>query len=143
MDIETSREGMAQELSRLRSSKLATQAGWEVFHEDLLVFVGMRSRRTPGQLYLLRASFDEYPKRAPSILFVDPATKAPSADAWPPGLQHSTNPPGICTPGTREFYEHFHKNQQQHAWDRAKHSLLATVHEIQRLVDTCGQEKFA
>lgn len=143
MDIETSREGMGQELSRLQSSKLALQAGWEISHEDLLVFVGMRSRRAPGQFYLLRASFDEYPKRAPSFVFVDPDTKAPSDSAWPPGVRHSADPPGICTPGTREFHEHFHKNEPQHAWDRVKHTLLATVHEIQRLLDTCGQKKFA
>jgi len=140
MDVETSREGMLLALDTVKESQLAVEAGWVITSEDLCIYISMRSRREEGPTFLMRASFDDYPARAPSCLFVDPGTKVPGPSAWPTGV--GSHPRGICTPGTREFHEDYHKNDAKYPpWDRKKYPFLATVHEIQRLIDTKGNTK--
>ena len=100
------------------------------------VYVALSRRKDPNRAYLLRVLFDDFPKRAPSYVFVDPETKQDVPDAWPPGVMHS--PSKICTPGTREFHEDLHKNDASHRWDPDRCTFLSTLRMIHRLMEAAN-----
>lgn len=135
MDRETSKQLMLEQILKVRESELSTVFGWVIEEDDLDLFVSLRPRRQSDKLFLLRINFEEFSRRAPSFIFVDHETKEPSDTAWPPGVRHGSPPPGICTPGTHEFHEHFHKNDRQHPWSPDARSLLRTLAEVHRLMD--------
>ena len=135
MDIATSTILMTEELQRVRSSALARVFGWELDVHGLAVHIPLRPRVTKDRHFLLRASFDDFPLRAPSCIFVDLSTREGSDAAWPPGLRHSANPPRICTPGTRECHEHYHLNDGQYPWSAERYPFLQTLAEIHRLME--------
>ena len=135
MDAETVRAKMMDQLDQARHSAMAHAFGWIFEIQDLAVYVTMRHRRQPDCIYLLRVTFDDFPLRAPSYVFVDRNTKQISPEAWPPNVKHSDNPPSICTPGTREFHEHLHQNDAQHRWDSDRYTVLSTLCEIHRLME--------
>lgn len=135
MDLETVRVKMTAQIDQTRHSAMAAAFGWIFEIEDLTVYVTLRHRRRSESVYLLRVSFDDFPKRAPSYVFVDRNTRQITQEGWPPGMKHSDNPPKICTPGTREFHEHLHQNDSQYPWDPERYTFLSTLSEIHRLME--------
>ena len=136
MDLETVRAKMMAHVEQARASALARAFGWKLdVTTDLTCYVGMRHRRRPEFIFLLRVTFEEFPRRAPSYVFVDCTTLQMSPGAWPPGVKHNDNPPGICTLGTRECHEVYHPHDAQYRWDSERHTFLSTLCEIQRLME--------
>ena len=114
---------------------MAVAFGWAFEITDLTIYVTITHRRRPDSVYLVRVAFDDFPKRAPSYVFMDRNSKQVSAEAWPPGVKQSDSPLGICTPGTREFHEHYHKDDAAYPWDPERYTFLATLSEIHRLME--------
>ena len=141
MDAETIQSLMSDQLDRVRESALWQVCGWEIEEDGLAIYVRMRPRTARDRLFLLCASFDDFPRRAPSCVFVEAQTRRPNDGAWPPNVRHGSAPPGICTPGTREFHEHYHVNDKQHPWDADRYPFLQTLMEIQRLMERGVQPK--
>jgi hypothetical protein len=133
MDTETVQAKMGEYIAPARDAALARACGWTI--EIDRAYVTLRHRRKPEFVYLLRVSFDEFPRRAPSYVFVDRTTKEMTAAAWPPNVKHEEALPGICTPGTREFHEKYHLNDAQYPWDPARYTFVDTLHRIQRLME--------
>lgn len=132
MDLEITRAKMLAQVDEACASAMAKSFRWEFEVVELVVYTTLRRRSEPDRVYVLCAQFDDFPRRAPSYIFVDPATREDIESAWPPGVAHSRSK--ICTPGTREFHEDLHKNDAQHPWDPAKYTLLSTVRMIHRLM---------
>ncbi len=135
MDIETTRATVHKLVDKVRQSAMADAMGWGLDHQDLILFVGIRSRQRKDRSFLLRVSFDDLPRRAPSYVFVNPSTKQHDDAGWPPNVRHGRAPPGICTPGTRECCEHYHVNDPQYQWRYTDDALLCTLLEIQKMVE--------
>ncbi len=136
MDIETTTAKMMAQVDQVRQSAMARTLGWQFEIDELTVYVALSRRKEPDRTYLLRARFDEFPKRPPSYGFVDPETKEGAPDTWPPGVMHS--PYKICTPGTREFHEDLHKNDAQYRWDPDRYTFLSTLRMIHRLMEAAN-----
>lgn len=136
MDIETVRAKMLDQVERAQSSAMLREYRWQFELEDLTAYVTMPHRRRSEQLYLLRIQFDDFPRRAPSYVFVDRESKESVAGAWPPNVRHNNREPGaICTPGTREFHEKLHVNDAQHPWDPERYPVLDTVQRIHKMME--------
>jgi hypothetical protein len=135
MDLETVQAKMAAQVEAARASALARAFGWTFEVDGLVVYVALAPRRRSASAYLLRATFDDFPRHAPSYVFVDPATRQESEGAWPPGVRHGGPQSGICTPGTREFHEYIHRGDSQYPWDPDRYTFLATVAEIHRMTE--------
>lgn len=137
MDPQTVREKFQSEIDVIKNSAICKAFSWEiqVELEKFLTYVEMCSRKAKEKKFLLRIIFDDYPQRAPSYVFVDINTKEEKAEVWPPNLRHPGPPPGICTLGTREFYENLHKNEQAYQWDSNKFKIISTLQNIQILID--------
>lgn len=117
---------MERQLEAVRQSAFCRACGWSLRADGLVVCVRIWPRGRPELSFTLRIVFEDFPRRAPSYVF---------ADTWPPGLRQSENPAGICTPGTREFHEHYHKNDKQYPWNHEVYTILRTLAEIQRLME--------
>ncbi len=113
--------------------KIAKAFGWIIEQDGLSIFVEMRHRRKSTPIYLLRISFEDYPQRAPSYIFVNKDKR--ESGSWPPNVKHGSEPPGICTPGTREFHEHYHKNDAQFQWNPENYSLRFVLMNIQKIIE--------
>jgi hypothetical protein len=135
VDLETVQAKMAAHVDAAGASALARAFGWTFEVDGLVVYVVLTPRRRPANIYLLRATFDDFPRRAPSYVFVDRATRQETESAWPPGVRHGGPPSGICTPGTREFHEHLHRGDSQYPWDPDRYTFLATLTEIHRMTE--------
>ena len=135
MDLETTQALVAEEVERVRASGLSRAFDWEIDVSDLAVYVRMRPRKSKGKSFLMRALFDDFPRHAPSCVFVSVETRNIEENAWPPGVRHGGSPAGICTPGTREFHDHYHANDGKYEWDSGTYPLLSTLAEIHRLID--------
>lgn len=135
MDVETVRAKMLAQVAAARASALARAFAWSFDLDDLSVYVTLIPRRRPEPLYLLRVTFDDFPRRPPSYVFVDRTTRQDTDSAWPPGVRHHGPPPGICTPGTREFHEHLHRGDSQYPWDPDRYTFVGTLAEIHRLTE--------
>lgn len=135
MDLETVRAKMASQVGRASKSAMARIFAWTFEMEDLVAYVILRHRRRPEQAFLLRVSFDDFPRRAPSYVFVDRQIRQITGACWPPGVKHDDALPGICTPGTREFHEKYHLNDAQHPWDAERFSFLDTLMRIHRMME--------
>lgn len=133
MDAETVRAKMAEYIAPARGAALARACGWIFEVEDLRAFVTLQHRRKSDSKHLLRIEFDDFPRRAPSYVFVDRTTR--EVGAWPPNVKYDGNPPGICAPGTREFHEHYHRNDAQYAWDPNRYTFTNTLLNIQKLME--------
>ena len=131
MDPETIKAKMREQVDDVL--KIAHAFGWIVTEEGLAIFVEMRHRRKASHVYLLRVSFEDYPQRAPSYVFVDKETREPGS--WPAEVKHGADPPGICTPGTRECIEVYHKNDSTFQWNPEKSPLRLVLMEIQKLLE--------
>ena len=128
MDEQTCRAIMQEQLDQLTNSAFAVACGWQPVMEGLVVTIDLTPRQPNrhGESYQLHVNFAEFPRRAPSYTF---------NGEWPNGVKHNDKPPGICTPGTREFHEVYHKNDKQHPWDHSVRTVLSTVAEIQRIME--------
>lgn len=126
---------MMGQIEVTRQSGMAKAMHWEFEVDKLDVFITFRHRQKPERNFLLRASFDDFPRRPPSCVFVDPHSRTLTDAAWPPNVKHGGQPPGICTPGTREFHEHYHKRDAQYAWSAERYPLLDTLERIQKLIE--------
>jgi hypothetical protein len=135
MDSETVKAAMVAELDEVHASALARVFDWRIEANELTAYCHLHARQVLEPLFLLRVSFEDFPSRAPSCVFVDQESLAASDAAWPPGVRHGRQPPGICTPGTREFHEHYHLNDRQHVWSHDRYPLLQTLAEINRLLE--------
>ena len=111
----------------------ALRWGFEI--EDLVVYVTLRPRKRRDLSYLLKVAFEDFPRRAPSYVFVDYGTREVADTAWPLNVRHGAQPPGICTPGTREFHEHFHANDTGYPWDPGRYTVLDTLYRIHQLME--------
>lgn len=135
MDAETSRAKMAAQLQAIQHSAMAKSFNWMFEVQDLIIYIELRHRRRSKHTYLLRATFDDFPRRAPSYIFVDRETKNLADGAWPPNVRHGAAPPGICTPGTREFHEHWHSGDAQYPWNAEVYTFLDTLQRIHLLME--------
>jgi hypothetical protein len=135
MDDETVKTKFGEQLEAARASAMSRVFRWEFELDGLILYVTLRPRRRPELAYLLRVIFDEFPRRAPSYVFVNKATRELDDGSWPAGVRHSSSPPGICTPGTRECHEHYHAGDGGHPWDATKRTLLSTLQEIHRMME--------
>lgn len=135
MDIETVRAKMLAQVEPARRAGLAQAFGWGFEVDGLTAYVSLAPRRRPEKVYLLQVAFDEFPLRPPSCVFVDRVTKEMTDGAWPPGVRHGGPPPGICTPGTREFHEHLHRGDRQYEWNPERYPFLSTLAEIHRMME--------
>jgi hypothetical protein len=136
MDDETVRARVREQLEQAQQSGFARRHGWDFDVDGLTVYIKMRRATDPAKEYVLRLTFDDFPKRAPSYKFVDPKTRKPNDDAWPPGTRHEADGTGgICTPGTREFHEIIHKGDAQYPWDADRYSVLGALHMTQRIAE--------
>lgn len=134
MDLETVRAKAQAQVDAARSSAMVREYGWS-FGEHVIVYTTMRHRRRPDRAYVLRTVFDDFPARAPSYVFVDPETKEMTPGAWPPNVKHDDPLPGICTPGTREFHEKYHLNDEKYPWNPERFSFLDTTQRIHKLME--------
>jgi len=135
VDVETVAAKVREQIGIVQSSAMLNTFGWSIEQDGLTVYVTLRHRRKRGCTYLLRATFDDFPARAPSCVFVSRETKELRDDAWPPSVRHSQPPPGICTPGTRECHEHYHRNDAGCPWDPKPNTFLSTLLEIHRWME--------
>jgi hypothetical protein len=136
MEIEAVRAKMTAQLDMARGSALTRAHGWVFEVDDLIVYVTLQHRRRPEHVYLLRVLFDDFPRRAPSYVFVDKKTKQLNDQAWPPNVKHGDNQlPGICTPGTREFHEKWHLNDAGYPWNPDVFTFLDTLQRIQSMME--------
>jgi hypothetical protein len=135
MDPEIVHVKMAAQVRQAQESKLASVCGWAFESQGLIVHVTMRPRRRLDAFYILRVAFDDFPRIAPSYVFVDAKAREMTPAAWPPNVKHGGEPPGICTPGTREFHDHYHRGDAQYLWDPARYSVLDTLQRIQRMIE--------
>ena len=111
MDEATVKAKIAAEIDRVLCSKLPVAFGWTIDINELDAFVTMSPRGKSEQDYLLKVNFDDFPRQAPSFIFVDVQTRSPCLEAWPLGVKHGGQPDGICVAGTRECHSHYHKNE--------------------------------
>lgn len=135
MDVETVRAKMQAQVEAARTSALAQVFGWCFEVDGLAVYIILKPRRRQELVYMLHVTFDDFPRRAPSYVFVDPAARQVTDGAWPPGVRHGGPPPGICTPGTREFHEHLHRGDSQYPWDADRYTFVGTLAEIHRMTE--------
>lgn len=137
MDLQTVRAKMMAQVDEARRSAMALVYGWEFEIDGLTVYTTMRHRRKREVLHLLRTTFDDFPRLAPSYVFVDRKTKAVLPEqAWPPNVKHGDpDLPGICTPGTREFHQKWHATDTQYPWDPDRWTFLDTLQRIHAMME--------
>lgn len=135
MDPETSKQLMCEQIDMVRGSALCRSFGWVVDADGLDAYITLSPRRRHSESFLLRVNFLDFSRYAPSYVFVDRETRQSTDSAWPPGVRHGASPAGICTLGTRECHEHYHKNDRQYEWRPDERSVLRTLAEIHRLMD--------
>ena len=133
MDAVTSEEAMRREVIPLMGGALAREYGWTFEIAGLVVYVTLCPRRVKDRKFLLRVSFDEYSKLAPSYGFANPESRQVDVAAAPPNVLHPTG--GICCPGTREFHEGLHRGDVAHPWDPSRYTVANTIQNIQRLME--------
>ena len=137
MDVETTQAKMLEQVGQAQRSAMACELGWAIEVVDVLLYVTLRPRKHRDATYLLRLAFDDFPRRAPSYVFVDLGTNEITDAAWPPNVRHGAQPPGICTPGTREFHDNYHANDKGYPWDPGRFTVLDTLYRIHQLME-CG-----
>ncbi len=135
MDAETVKAKMMAQVEQAQQSAMAGPLCWAFEVLDMVIYVSMQHRQRPEHGFLLSVSFDDFPRRAPSYVFVDQQTRQVTDESWPPNVRHGAQPPGICTPGTREFHEHFHANDAGYPWDPERYTVLDTLHRIHQLME--------
>lgn len=138
MDEEITRHLVQQQLDRLlRFKELLAYHGWKVKLDGLNAYVLMYPKKHPELKFMARFYYGEYPKRAPTLTFVEPQTLQESKQFWPQNgsafqAALGRNPPQLCIYGIREFHEILHK---EHPWDLRKYPLLKVLEDVQIELD--------
>jgi len=122
------------QVNRAASSGMARAVGWSFEIEDLVLYVPLRHRRRSEHTYLLRVTFEEFPRRAPSYVFVDRQSKEVTEAAWPPGVNAGVRFPESVRRHS-EFHEKYHANDAQYAWDAERYTFLDTLLRIQKMME--------
>lgn len=136
MDEETIRAKMMEEVVRVQDSAMTEAFNWITEVDGLNVYTTIQHRQKSEIKFLLKTNFEEFPRLAPSYLFVDISTKELTDDAWPRSIKWTNNKDiGICIQGTREFYEIIHPNDARYPWDPEKFTFLGTLQQIHLLVE--------
>lgn len=142
MDPELSKHYFDEQVSRVQSLKgIIEHYGWTISVEGFDVYVTMHPRKYPEKRFLARLRCNEYPKRAPSFQFVDPATRQEGAQYWPSvgpfqaAISRSQSQPQLCIPGIREFHEGCHATDSSRPWLPEKYSLAKILQDVQVELD--------
>jgi hypothetical protein len=140
VDPELSKHYFDQEFSKLESLKgLIEHHGWAIEVEGFDIYISMYPKRHPEKKFLARLRCDEYPKRAPSFQFLDPATKHEGTQYWPEGdpfrAAIGRPTPQLCIPGIREFHEGCHANDSSKPWSPEKYSFAKILEDVQAELD--------
>ena len=98
MDAVTVKELMAEQLQTVRRSAFHAAFGWKIEDKDLCAYITLRPRHCRDKCFVLRILFDDFPRRAPSYVFVDAKTREMKDEAWPPGVRHTRSAAGNLHP---------------------------------------------
>ena len=139
MDKEVSLAKMQEYIKPALNSGMSREYSWEFEIEDLVIYIKLSPRNKPSTKYLLRVEFHDFPKKAPSYVFVDINSKKMTREAWPPNVKHGSSP-SICTPGTREFHERLHNNDARYPWSMENYSFLEVLQNIQVMMEKGVEE---
>jgi hypothetical protein len=134
VDSEITKAKIKEQVDFLKGSSLAKEYGWIITQENIDVLAQLNPVKVPAKKFMVRLRCDDYPQKAPSVIFVNPDTKKEGLEFWPHGNAFKTtaNPPGICIRGTREFHEHYHKGDP---WDPKKFTFAVVLQFIQREIN--------
>ncbi len=115
--------------------------GWRVRRDGDRVEFDLTAR--DGEPYTARLLCDDYPRRAPSVVFVDAQGSPSTPKAWPKGngrfLEVLKPPPHcfICMPLTREGLAHHTNWLSDHTmnpWNAERSTLMDVFNYLQRLL---------
>jgi len=142
VDPELSKYYFNEQVSKLQSLQgIIEHHGWTINIEGFDVYVTMHPKQHPDRSFLVRLRCEEYPKRAPSLQFVDPSTRREGAQYWPQGgpfqaaVSRSQSSPQLCIPGIREFHEGCHAADSSRPWLHEKYSLATILQCVQVELD--------
>lgn len=136
MDAKTVRSKMMEQVEQAQNSAMKEVYGWEFEIEEITVYTTMRHRRKKEYIFLMKTTFEDFPRRAPSYIFVDSTTKEMTEQAWPPGVKTGKNNEiGICALGTRECHEIWHPNESKYEWNFEELTFLDTLQRIHRMME--------
>jgi len=142
LDPQLSKEKFEEEYQRLlNQSALIAEHDWKISRDNCDIFVLMHPKTNSDRKFLIRHRCDDYPQKAPSLQFVNPATKETGLQYWPdrgaPFIAAvSRNPIALCMPGNREFFETLHREWQ---WDPAKFPFAKILQDVQVELDKAYQ----
>jgi hypothetical protein len=153
-------------LPLLREGWHAKRYGWQVdmdWETGLChVHLGCTLRDGDKELqhnYLLRLSFDYYPREQPGVIFVNPATReigsSETFERWWPNvdgnpwinIQINTGEPAksyLCFQWTQEFKQTHSAPEptDPKKWDPQKHSVVGVVNMVQRALSSSHYKGF-
>lgn len=142
MNPELSKQYIKEQFHKLQSLKgISEHHDWQITVQGFDIFVLMRPNKHPDKKFLLRLRCDDYPKRAPSLQFIDSETKQEGAQYWPQGgpfqaaISRSQTQPQLCIPGIREFHEGCHASDSSKPWIPEKYSFVKTLESTQILLN--------
>ncbi|MFY9301598.1 MAG: hypothetical protein WAO91_10480 [Candidatus Nitrosotenuis sp.] len=145
MDQILSEQRFNEQVALLLSLKQTIQDnGWviDVVFPDL--FCKIHPRNHSDIIFMLRLRCNDYPSKAPSLQFVDPATKKEGKEFWPKqgdafiAAVGRGPPPQLCIEGIREFHEGCHaspNDQIQYPWKLDKYTFANILERVQILLN--------
>ena len=115
--------------------------GWEVSRAGDIVTLELPAG--DGEIYRARCLCDDYPFKAPSVLFVNSENSKMDVKAWPKGkgeFMKIVKPPQncfLCMQLTREGLQH-HKDwaNQPNAWNADRNTLIDIFNFLSRLLNS-------
>ncbi|WP_029584626.1 hypothetical protein [Bradyrhizobium sp. URHD0069] len=151
----------------LRDGFYAERNGWEVDINWETGLCHVRLRCAPPNAtdkevrheYMLRLSFDYYPREQPGVIFVNPATREIGSSGdferwWPNvdgnpwiNIQINTGDPSksyLCFQWTQEFKQTHAAPEQSDPkkWDPQKHTVASVVNMVQRALSSVHYKGF-
>lgn len=122
-----------------QAHKEAEACRWALERADTLaVDVTLSPQRAPGEVYLARLRWAEYPGRLPaSVVFLHPATRAAGTRSSWPTIAGVRPPNDICACWTAEgFVAHPEWLRDPNmAWDAGENALLTQLRYLQHEMD--------
>jgi len=142
LDTELSQQYFDEQVKRLHSLKdIQEHHGWVIDVEGFDIFVVIHPKKHPENIFTVRLRCNEFPKRAPSLQFVDSATKQDGAQYWPnigpfqAAISRSQSQPQLCIPGIREFHEGCHASDASRPWSYERYPLAEILEAVQAEID--------